>query len=179
MSIKKSKLATRASQNSFEPMSASIPHDDPDWDTVHDPSMGRKSPAAAFGSDHQLGSVLLPLELQRAINMVLSGKLCLANSKGVSLKQSEVDRYQLREDAQRIFTDESSRWKTTFDEHYRSYSQASRKGERDGAAFAAIALPAHYSAIHAVLENVKHRLGPGHRVTSVMDWGSALGSGFW
>lgn len=66
-----------------------------------------------------------------------------------------------------------------FDMKYKSFEQRKRHGERDGTAFATVALPAHYSAILSVLTNVRHRLGPNWRVDRVIDWGAATGSALW
>lgn len=70
-------------------------------------------------------------------------------------------------------------WHTAYEMEYKSWKQARRHTERDGTAFASVALPAHYSAVYAVLDNIRHRLGEDWKVRSVIDWGSAVGSGFW
>lgn len=70
-------------------------------------------------------------------------------------------------------------WDTVYDTEYKSRKQAARHAERDGSAFAAIALPAHYSVVYAVLENLKHRLGSEAHFKHVIEWGSGVGSGLW
>ncbi|KAK7058621.1 37S ribosomal protein S22 [Paramarasmius palmivorus] len=124
----------------------------------------RKSPAAAFGS-RKIGSVLLPLELQNSINTLIS----------------ESDKPLLHVDAERLFkaSEGEDEWNTNYDTRYRSRAQASKHSERDGTAFATVALPAHYSAIKAVLEHLKHRMGPGYNISRVIDWGAGTGSGLW
>ncbi|KAJ3512506.1 hypothetical protein NLJ89_g3478 [Agrocybe chaxingu] len=126
----------------------------------------RKSPAAAFGSN-SVGSVILPIELQSAINILIS----------------ESDKSMLRSDVKRLFHHtegtEQSEWDTTYDKEYRSRKQASRHALRDGTAFATVALPAHYSAITSVLHHVKLRMEPGWEIERVVDWGAGTGSGLW
>ncbi|KAG7452133.1 Rsm22-domain-containing protein [Guyanagaster necrorhizus] len=123
----------------------------------------RKSPAATFGSK-QIGAVILPLELQNAIMALIE----------------DVDKHRLHEDAKRLFhhTD-THKWDTEYDEKYKSWEHRMRHSERDGTAFASIALPAHYSAITAVLSHVKHRIGPEWLVERVVDWGAGTGSVLW
>jgi ribosomal protein RSM22 (predicted rRNA methylase) len=97
----------------------------------------------------------------------------------------ESDRVKLHSDAKRLFHDDDlgneaeDEWKAHYDSQYRSRRQASRHAERDGSAFVAIALPAHYSAIFSVLDHVKRRLGPTWKIERVIDWGAATGSGLW
>ncbi|KAF5392572.1 hypothetical protein D9757_002254 [Collybiopsis confluens] len=127
----------------------------------------RKSPAAIFGS-RGIGAVVLPLEMQNSINLLIS----------------ESDKPALHTDAKRLFRvdqadSENPKWSNSYDIKYRSKQQASRHSERDGTAFASVALPAHYSAILAVLTHVKHRLGPKWTISKVIDWGSGAGSGLW
>ncbi|KAH8835675.1 mitochondrial small ribosomal subunit Rsm22-domain-containing protein [Flagelloscypha sp. PMI_526] len=161
MSVRKARHYPKPNEKVLEVISEDFPHPNDDWDTLPDSPTGRKSPAAAFGSQ-QVGSVLLPLELQTAITSFIS----------------ESNKHQLREDAERLFQ-ENDAWSTEFDKRYRSFRHSRRAGERDGAAFAAIALPAHYSAIYSVFNHLRHRLGTTLRIGSVMDWGSATASGFW
>ncbi|KAJ7103114.1 mitochondrial small ribosomal subunit Rsm22-domain-containing protein [Mycena belliarum] len=129
---------------------------------------GRKSPAAAFGSSG-IGDVVLPLELQNSINLIIS----------------EGDKKQLRSDAQRLFQDQNDEdgfedsWTAKYDKRYSTRSQTLRHSERDGSAFASVALPAHYSVITAVLQHVKRRLEPEWRVERIIDWGAGTGSGLW
>ncbi|KAJ3487116.1 hypothetical protein NLI96_g3758 [Meripilus lineatus] len=125
----------------------------------------RKSPAALFGS-LRIGAVILPLELQGAITKLIA----------------ESDRPMLHSDAKRLFledTGEKPQWGTAYDTHYKSRHQASRHAERDGTAFASVALPSHYSAICAVFDHLKRRMGPEWNVEKIIDWGSAAGSGLW
>ncbi|EKM61456.1 uncharacterized protein PHACADRAFT_248077 [Phanerochaete carnosa HHB-10118-sp] len=125
----------------------------------------RKSPAALFGSQ-RIGAVVLPLELQKAITQLIS----------------ESDKPMLHVDAKRLFLDENesgAEWDTTYDVRYKSREQRVRHAERDGTAFASVALPAHYSAIYAVLHHLKQRLSPGWSVQHVIDWGAGTGSGLW
>ncbi|KAI5124137.1 hypothetical protein M0805_000948 [Coniferiporia weirii] len=126
----------------------------------------RKSVRAKFGS-RSIGSVFLPVELRDAIERIIH----------------EGDKPRLHEDAKRLFREErrdgSEVWNTTYDAEYKSREQAARHADRDGTAFASIALPAHYSAIYAVLDNLKHRLGEEYQVQHVVEWGSGVGSGLW
>lgn len=88
----------------------------------------------------------------------------------------------LHSDAKRLFledTGEKPQWGTAYDTHYKSRHQASRHAERDGTAFASVALPSHYSAICAVFDHLKRRMGPEWNVEKIIDWGSAAGSGLW
>lgn len=160
---------------------------------VHEPEedleeeyWGRKSPAAHFGSQ-QIGAVVLPFQLQTAINTVISG-VCVFGTTWSNLMLTftvEIDKPQLHRDAKRLFHNETAEagsgeeWETQYDTKYRSYRQASRHLQRDGAAFASVALPAHYSAIVSVLDHVKRRLEPEWKVERVYDWGAGTGSGLW
>ncbi|KAG6911344.1 hypothetical protein DXG01_001015 [Tephrocybe rancida] len=141
-------------------------------DTSHDEPDGygleRRSPAAHYGS-RQIGAVILPNQLQNAINGLIS----------------QSDKVQLHSDAKRLFFDDEttgseSEWEAHYDpKNYRSRKQAFRHSERDGTAFASVALPAHYSAILAVFDHLKRRLEPSYQVAHVMDWGAGTGSGLW
>ncbi|KAG1754790.1 mitochondrial small ribosomal subunit Rsm22-domain-containing protein [Suillus paluster] len=122
----------------------------------------RKSPAARFGSK-KIGAVVMPTELQKSITALIDAS----------------DKIQLHSDATRLFFDESEGWDHSYDVKYRSYKQGARHSDRDGTAFASVVLPAHYSAICAVLHQVKHRLGPEWNVQRVIDWGAGTGSGLW
>ncbi|KAF8807962.1 Rsm22-domain-containing protein [Phlegmacium glaucopus] len=127
----------------------------------------RKSPAALFGSQ-RIGMVILPLELQSAINLLIA----------------DGNKSQIRSDAKRLFQSntedtEESVWDTKYEQNYRSKIQAFRHSSRDGTAFASIALPAHYSAIMSVLHQVKGRLAPDWEMKRIIDWGSGTGSGLW
>lgn len=70
-------------------------------------------------------------------------------------------------------------WDAQYDVRYRSKGQRARHAERDGTAFTSVALPAHYSAIMAVLYHVKMRLGPSWSIQNIIDWGAGAGSGLW
>lgn len=88
----------------------------------------------------------------------------------------------LHTDAKRLFMDESGekpQWGTAYDVHYKSRQQTMRHAERDGTAFASVALPSHYSAICAVLDHLKMRMDPDWNVEHIIDWGSGTGSGLW
>jgi ribosomal protein RSM22 (predicted rRNA methylase) len=91
----------------------------------------------------------------------------------------------LHSDAKRLFHDEDlgegaeSEWETHYNSKYRSRRQAAHHAERDGTAFASIALPAHYSAIFSVFDHLKRRLGPSWKIERVIDWGAGTGSGLW
>lgn len=88
----------------------------------------------------------------------------------------------LHADAKRLFlneTDDSAKWDTAYETHYKSKQQNARHAERDGTAFASVALPAHYSAIYSVLDHLKQRLGPDWSIERVIDWGAGTGSGLW
>ena len=94
------------------------------------------------------------------------------------------DKTQLRNDAKRLFQGEgengsSGGWNSQYDVQYKSRRKAHELGERDGTAFATVALPAHYAAIFAVLAHAKQRLGPDWLVDTVYDWGAGTGSVFW
>lgn len=159
--------------------------EEPEQDLAQDYG-GRKSPAAHFGSQ-RIGSVVLPLELQNSINLLISGKAICSNMIFATTENcsAESDKALLHNDARRLFQSEpdkdgkGSEWGSQYDQTYRSRVQSSRFGERDATAFASIALPAHYSAIAAVFDHLKHRLEPGFTIKRVIDWGSATGSGLW
>lgn len=94
----------------------------------------------------------------------------------------ESDKNALHNDAKRLFTHESDKdaeWKASYDVQYKSWKQSSRHAERDGTAFASVALPSHYAAIVAVLDHVKRRLEPDWTIERVIDWGSGTGTGLW
>ncbi|EIW64053.1 mitochondrial 37S ribosomal protein RSM22 [Trametes versicolor FP-101664 SS1] len=125
----------------------------------------RKSPAAFFGSQ-RTGAVVLPFEMQSTI-----GRMVAAS-----------DKPQLHRDAKRLFFDDSSprtEWDSAYDVKYKSGKEAGKHSLRDATAFATVALPSHYSAIYAVLDHVKLRLGPEWQVRRVIDWGAATGSALW
>ncbi|KAI0361117.1 Rsm22-domain-containing protein [Trametes cingulata] len=125
----------------------------------------RKSPAALFGSQ-RIGSVVLPLEMQTSIGRMVAGS----------------DKPTLHQDAKRLFMDDSGpqpEWQPSYDVKYKSGKEAGKHSLRDATAFATVALPSHYSAIYAVLDHVKQRLGPEWQVRRVIDWGAATGSALW
>ncbi|KAG9313997.1 mitochondrial small ribosomal subunit Rsm22-domain-containing protein [Chiua virens] len=125
----------------------------------------RKSPAARFGSDG-ISSVILSQELQHAVTELIEG----------------TNKTLLHSDAKRLFAEQDNsgeRWSAAYDVEYKNRRQRYQHSMRDGAAFASVILPAHYSAIYAVLYHVKHRLGASWKVDRIIDWGSATGSGLW
>ena len=93
------------------------------------------------------------------------------------------DKPRLHEDAKRLFGEEGESgnmvWDTIYHTEYKSKKQAARHAERDSTALASVALPAHYSAVYAVLDSLKHRLGNELQVKHVIEWGSNVGSGLW
>lgn len=97
----------------------------------------------------------------------------------------ESDKRQLHSDAQRLFQEQNAQgsfedsWKADYDTKYRTRTQRNQHADRDGSAFASVALPAHFSAITAVLDHVKRRLEPEWRVERIIDWGAGTGSGLW
>ncbi|PFH52318.1 hypothetical protein AMATHDRAFT_140364 [Amanita thiersii Skay4041] len=128
-------------------------------------NLGRKSPAAEFGSQN-FGAIVLPSPLVRAVNTLIQ----------------DSNKALLHVDAKRLFLNPEegkNNWDTQYDVRYKSRTHASRQSERDGMAFASVALPAHYSAIVAVLDHVKRRLGPSWFIREVIDWGAGAGSGLW
>ncbi|KAI0281665.1 mitochondrial small ribosomal subunit Rsm22-domain-containing protein [Russula aff. rugulosa BPL654] len=124
----------------------------------------RKSPAAHFGSQ-QPGAVVIPQELKQTIFALIS----------------DSDKRLLRSDAKRLFNEngEDDNWNPSLSVRYKSYKQERRHAERDGTAFISVVLPAHYSAIYAVLHHIKSRLGPQWSVQNVLDWGAGSGSALW
>lgn len=96
----------------------------------------------------------------------------------------EVDKTQLHSDAKRLFLNEASEtksadWSVEYDKKYGSYSKTQRHALRDGVAFGTVILPAHYSAILSVFDQLKRRLGPELNVARVLDWGAGTGSALW
>ncbi|KAI9570198.1 Rsm22-domain-containing protein [Boletus coccyginus] len=125
----------------------------------------RKSPAARFGSDG-IGTVVLSPELQRTVTALIEG----------------TNKTLLHSDAKRLFAEQDrsgENWSTDYNVEYKNRRQRYQHSTRDANAFASVILPAHYSAIYAVLRHVKHRLGSSWDVDRVIDWGSATGSGLW
>jgi ribosomal protein RSM22 (predicted rRNA methylase) len=93
----------------------------------------------------------------------------------------------LKLDARRLFLGPSEdpakpnkeQWDIDYDVRYKSHKQSARHAERDGTAFASVALPAHFSAILAVFTHIAHRLGPEWKPDRVIDWHAGTGSGLW
>jgi hypothetical protein len=141
----------------------------------------RKSPAAHFGSQ-RLGAVVIPQELQQSIFALISGEatIALVDPPGY-LQCLDSDRHLLRRDAKRLFNEhgDDNDWLPALTVHYKSYKQERHHAERDGIAFASVVLPAHYSAIYAVLHHIKSRLGPRWSIQNVLDWGAGTGSALW
>lgn len=100
-----------------------------------------------------------------------------------NIAKLEHDKPRLHEDAKRLFLDEQEAgmnlWDTTYSPHYKSRKQADRHADRDGTAFASVALPAHYSVVFAILKDLRHRLGSEWAVRHILEWGSGVGSGLW
>lgn len=89
---------------------------------------------------------------------------------------------QLHSDAKRLFQRDGAHgeeWDLQYDVKYRTRIQGVKHAKRDGTAFASVALPAHYSAIFAVLDHVKRRLGSTWQVERILDWGAGAGSCLW
>jgi len=155
------------------------------WIEEEDPSSrgSRKSPAAVFGS-RNIGAVVLPDQLQDSVTRLIESASIFFSYRACELKIiPDSDKSMLHVDAKRIFgtTDVTtgSEWDSQYDVKYKSHKQAYRHSERDGTAFASIALPAHFSAIYSVLDNLKQRLGPKWQIERVIDWGAGTGSGLW
>lgn len=147
------------------------------------PRESRKSPAAEFGS-RKIGAVVLPTQLQESVaRLIESAFPSLLYYDGELKTPLGSDKSMLHVDAKRIFgtTDvpADSRWDSQYDVKYKSHKQAFRQSERDGTAFASVALPAHFSAIYSVLDHVKQRLGSEWQIERVIDWGAGTGSGLW
>ena len=141
----------------------------------------RKSPAAEFGSK-RIGAVVLPDQLQESVARLIESPFASLFLLFYELKTLlDSDKSMLHVDAKRIFgtTEDIDGWDSQYDVQYKSRKQAFRHSERDGTAFASVALPAHLSAIHSVLDHLKQRLGPEWRVERVVDWGAGTGSGLW
>lgn len=142
----------------------------------------RKSPAALFGSQ-RIGTVVLPFELQNTITRLIAGIYVfrLIGQCAIDVLTAS-DKHSVHADAKRLFTHDTEdelEWETSYDVKYKSRRQAARHAERDGTAFASVALPSHYSAIFAVLDHAKRRIGPDWKVERVIDWGSGTGTGLW
>jgi hypothetical protein len=141
----------------------------------------RKSPAAHFGSQ-QPGAVVIPQELKQTIFALISGEnVTVIAYLPVYLQCLDSDKRLLRSDAKRLFNEngEDDNWNPSLSVRYKSYKQERRHAERDGTAFISVVLPAHYSAIYAVLHHIKSRLGPQWSVQNVLDWGAGSGSALW
>jgi hypothetical protein len=141
----------------------------------------RKSPAAHFGSQ-QLGAVVIPQELKQSIAALISGEFSIALLDPLGcLQLLDSDRPLLRRDAKRLFNGDGNDndWVPALNVRYKSYKQERYHAERDGTAFSSVVLPAHYTAIYAVLHHVKSRLGTQWSVKNVLDWGAGTGSALW
>lgn len=143
----------------------------------------RKSPAAEFGSKG-IGAVVLPDQLQESVTRLIESAFTSSSLFVGELKTLiGSDKSMLHVDAKRIFgtadDGDDSKWGSQYDVKYKSYKQEYRHSERDGTAFASVALPAHFSAIYSVLDHVKQRLGPELQVKRVIDWCAGTGSGLW
>lgn len=94
---------------------------------------------------------------------------------------TDSDKHLLRRDAKRLFNEhgDEDKWDPAINVRYKSYQQARHHAERDGTAFASVVMPAYYSAIYAVLCQVRSRLGPQWPVQNVVDWGAGTGSALW
>ena len=141
----------------------------------------RKSPAAHFGSQ-QPGAVVLPHELKQTISALISGEnITVIAYLPIYLQYLDSDKPLLRRDAKRLFNEhgDDESWDSSLNVRYKSYKQERRHAERDGTAFTSVVLPAHYSAIYAVLHHIKSRLGPQWSVQNVLDWGAGSGSALW
>jgi hypothetical protein len=142
----------------------------------------RKSPAAEFGS-RKIGAVVLPDQLQESVTRLIESAFISSFPVGELKTLLDSDKSMLHVDAKRIFgtTDDTvdPKWDSQYDVKYKSHKQAYRHSERDGTAFASVALPAHFSAIYSVLDHVKQRLGSEWQIERVIDWGAGTGSGLW
>lgn len=142
----------------------------------------KKSPAALFGSQ-RIGAVVLPHEMQESIQQMVAGECSVYQCRGrVAHNTPASDKPSLHQDAKRLFLDDSGQrpeWSPTYDIKYKSGREAGKHALRDATAFATVALPSHYSAIYAVLDHARLRLGPEWQVRRVIDWGAATGSGLW
>jgi hypothetical protein len=152
-----------------------------DQDGEGDDRMERKSPAAFFGSQ-RLGAVVIPQELKQTISALISGEnATVLVHILVFLPCLDSDKRLLRCDAKRLFNEQGDEndWDSALNVRYKSYKQERRHAVRDGIAFASVVLPAHYSAIYAVLHHVKLRLGHQWSAENVVDWGAGTGSALW
>ena len=156
------------------------------WIEEEEPSSSRgsrKSPAAEFGSK-KIGAVVLPDQLQESVVRLIESAFIPPFCYAGELKAlPDSDKSMLHVDAMRIFgtADDpaDSKWDSQYDVKYKSHKQAYRHSERDGTAFASVALPAHFSVIYSVLDHIKQRLGPEWQIERVIDWGAGTGSGLW
>lgn len=91
----------------------------------------------------------------------------------------------IHSDAKRLFAEDDvdeeagTGWQYQLDTKYHSYKQEARHSKRDAIAFVSAVMPAHLSAIYAVLENTKNRLGSSWEVDRILDWGAGAGTGLW
>ena len=160
-----------------DPEATEVEHQEDEGDT----RAQRKSPAAHFGSQ-QPGAVVIPQELKQTISALISGEnLTVVAYLPVYLQYLDSDKHLLRRDAKRLFNEhgDDDNWDPSLNVRYKSHKQGRRHAERDGTAFISVVLPAHYSAIYAVLHHIKSRLGPQWSVQNVLDWGAGSGSALW
>lgn len=122
---------------------------------------------------------------KRSLTFLFLVSVFLIDIRFQELKPPDGNKSLLHSDATRLFTSPGTGgeneidWDTQYNKSYRSRTQAARHYARDGAAFASVALPAHYSAITAVLHHLKLRLGPILEANNIIDWGAGTGSGLW
>lgn len=162
---------------STDPEATELAHQEDEGDT----RAQRKSPAAHFGSQRP-GAVVIPQELKQAISALISGEnVTVIAYLPVYSQRLDSDRRLLRRDAKRLFNEhgEDDNWDPSLNVRYKSFRQERRHAERDGTAFISVVLPAHYSAIYAVLHHIKSRLGPQWSVQNVLDWGAGSGGALW
>ncbi|KDQ14022.1 hypothetical protein BOTBODRAFT_66460 [Botryobasidium botryosum FD-172 SS1] len=129
----------------------------------------RRSPEAVFGTK-RIGMITVPWELETSMSSIIE----------------DSDKHTLRSDAKRLFLDQSSQpnnrhsaWSLSLPES--KMSKPRTVTPRDGLAFSAVAMPAHFAAISNVLREVKGRLGLewAADVKGVVEFGVGSGGGIW
>ncbi|KAG8934616.1 37S ribosomal protein S22 [Tulasnella sp. 408] len=140
-------------------------------DAEFDAREERRSPAAVFGSDRP-AHIKLSEELRKAIQALVD----------------KSDKHQLRSDAKRLFlnpapsNNQELRWETN-SPAYGSKLKERKMAERNGLAYATVAMPAHYAVIEGVLQEIKSRgtpdTQPFDQPMTVIDFGSKYGAGLW
>ncbi|CAE6470550.1 unnamed protein product [Rhizoctonia solani] len=168
------------------------------WDGPRDE---RRSPAAVYGTKH-VGMVVLPWELEHAVERVIeesdkhqlrsdAKRLFLyptprnAQPETSSLGSSNLHR---RSGGTRS-SDLKSEWQLSSTAPSLSfgikgnYKTVVKLGPREGLAFTAISMPAHYAATANVFREISRRMsGPGRgndRIETVVDFGGKSGQGLW